>query len=379
MNYYIHNLKIMEIIMKIGLVKEIKAEEYRVALTPASAGEYVSNGHEVIVESNAGFGSGFADEEYKSKGCRISKNKKAIFDEAEMIIKVKEPLPEEYELFHEEQILYTYLHLAADKTLTKAMLKKKIKAVAYETVTEKDGSLPLLIPMSQIAGRLSVQEGAKYLEKTYGGRGIILGGVPGIKRGKVLIIGGGIAGTNACKIAVGMGANVTIMDISAKRLSELDDIFGASINTLYSNSYNIAEMIREADLIIGAVLIPGAAAPKVIKKKDLKKMKKGAVIVDIAVDQGGCIETTRPTYHSDPTFIIDDVVHYCVANMPGAVGLSSTYALTSVTNRYGLIIANQGLEKALNYSQIRSGLNCYCGKLTNMAVAEAHKMKYEEV
>jgi alanine dehydrogenase len=233
--------------------------------------------------------------------------------------------------------------------------------------------------MSQIAGRLSVQEGAKYLEKTYGGRGIILGGVPGIKRGKVLIIGGGIAGTNACKIAVGMGANVTIMDISAKRLSELDDIFGASINTLYSNSYNIAEMIREADLIIGAVLIPGAAAPKVIKKKDLKKMKKGAVIVDIAVDQGGCIETTRPTYHSDPTFIIDDVVHYCVANMPGAVGLSSTYALTSVTNRYGLIIANQGLEKALNYSQIRSGLNCYCGKLTNMAVAEAHKMKYEEV
>jgi alanine dehydrogenase len=225
---------------------------------------------------------------------------------------------------------------------------------------------------------MSVQEGAKYLEKTFGGCGIILGGVPGIKRGKVLIIGGGIAGKNACKIAIGMGADVTIMDISAKRLSELEDIFGNSVKTLYSNSYNIDEMIREADLIIGAVLIPGAAAPKLIKREDLSKMKKGSVIVDIAVDQGGCFETTKPTYHSDPTFIVDDVVHYCVANMPGAVGLSSTYALTSVTNRYGLKIANCGLEKALENPAILSGLNCYKGKLTNQAVAEAHNMPFEE-
>jgi alanine dehydrogenase len=293
---------------------------------------------------------------------------------------VKEPLECEYDLFHEDQILYTYLHLAADLKQTKALLAKKVKAVAYETVMEKDGSLPLLIPMSQIAGRLSVQEGAKYLEKSYGGRGILLGGVPGIKKGNVLIIGGGISGANACKIAIGMGADVTIMDISAKRLSDLDDIFGNSIKTLYSNSYNIDEMVRVADLVIGAVLIPGAVAPKVIKRDDLKKMKKGSVIVDIAVDQGGCTETTRPTDHSNPTYIIDGVVHYCVANMPGAVSLSSTYALTSVTNRYGLMIANMGLEKAAEVSDaVLKGINCYKGKLTNKPVAEAHGMKYERL
>jgi alanine dehydrogenase len=269
--------------------------------------------------------------------------------------------------------------LAADLKQTKALLSKKVKAVAYETVMEKDGSLPLLIPMSQIAGRLSVQEGAKYLEKSFGGRGILLGGVPGIKKGNVLIIGGGISGANACKIAIGMGADVTIMDISAKRLSELDDIFGNSIKTIYSNSYNIDELIRTADLIIGAVLIPGAIAPKVIKREDLKKMKKGAVIVDIAVDQGGCTETTRPTDHSNPTYIVDGVVHYCVANMPGAVSLSSTYALTSVTNRYGLMIANMGLEKAAAASEaVLKGVNCYKGMLTNRPVAEAHGLKYEK-
>jgi len=365
--------------MKIGLPKEIKKEECRVALTPVSAKEYIDKGHEVIVEKGAGMGSGFTDDEYRACGCKLTDNVKALFDEAEMIVKVKEPLSQEYDLLHEGQILYTYLHLAADRELTQAMLDRKITGVAYETLTESDGSLPLLIPMSQIAGRMAVQEGAKYLEKTFGGRGILLGGVPGIKKGKVLILGGGIAGTNACKIALGTGADVTIMDISAKRLSELDDIFGSSIKTLYSNSYNIDEMIREADLIIGAVLIPGAAAPKLIKRSDLKKMKKGSVIVDIAVDQGGCIETTRPTYHSDPTFIVDDVVHYCVANMPGAVALSSTYALTSVTNRYGLRIASMGIKEALKASRpILTGLNCFNGKLTNKAVAEAHKMKYEE-
>lgn len=369
-----------ERVMKIGLVKEIKQEEYRVGLTPLSAKEYIDNGHEVLVETKAGEGSGFPDAAYRELGCRIVKSTRKLFDDADMIVKVKEPLPAEYDYFHEGQILYTYLHLAADKTLTKALMKKKIIGVAYETVMEADHSLPLLIPMSQIAGRLSVQEGAKYLEKSFGGRGILLGGVPGIKKGKVVIIGGGISGTNACKIALGMGADVTIMDVSAKRLSELDDIFGNSIKTLYSNPYNIDEMVREADLVIGAVLIPGAAAPKLIQKRHLKKMKEGAVIVDIAVDQGGCAETTKPTYHSNPTFIIDGVVHYCVANMPGAVSLSSTYALTSVTNRYGVMIANIGVDDAIaEHAPIRAGLNLYKGKLTNQAVAEAHKLKYVDV
>ena len=364
--------------MKIGLVKEIKLEEYRVGLTPATAYEYVQHGHEVTVEATAGMGSGFSDEDYLAVGCKIEPNRKKLFDEAEMIIKVKEPLPEEYELLHEGQILYTYLHLAPDVVLTQAMLDRKVIGVAYETVQEEDGSLPLLIPMSQVAGRLATQEGAKYLEKSFGGRGVLLGGVPGIKRGKVLILGGGISGTNACKIAVGMGADVTIMDISAKRLAELDDIFGSSVTTMYSTSYNIQEAIKDVDLIIGAVLIPGAAAPKLIKREDLKKMRPGTVIVDIAVDQGGCFETTKATYHSAPTFIIDEVVHYCVANMPGAVSLSSTYALTSVTNRYGLIIADKGIETALKENKaILSGLNCYKGKLTNKPVAEAHNMEFE--
>lgn len=361
--------------MNIGLIKEIKKEEYRVGLTPLSSKEYIARGHSVWVEAGAGLGSGFTDEAYEKAGCKIEKNKKKIFDNTDMIVKVKEPLEEEYELFHEGQILYTYLHLAADKPLTLALLEKKVKAVAYETVMEEDGSLPLLIPMSQIAGRLSVQEGAKYLEKPFGGRGILLGGVPGIKKGKVVILGGGISGTHACKMALGLGADVTILDISAKRLSELEDIFGTSINTLYSNEYNIDEMIREADLVIGAVLIPGAEAPKLITREHLKNMKKGAVIVDIAVDQGGCCETTKPTYHNNPTFIIDDIVHYCVANMPGAVALSSTYALTSVTNLYGLMIADMGLEEAAAQSNaILTGINCYNGMLTNHPVAEAHKL-----
>ena len=363
--------------MIVGLPKEIKKEEYRVAMTPASAGEYLERGHKVLVERGAGVGSGFSDKEYAAAGCELMGDRKALFELAEMVVKVKEPLEEECGLFHEGQILYTYLHLAANRPLTESLLERKVNAVAYETVMEQDGSLPLLIPMSQIAGRLAIQEGAKYLEKPFGGRGILLGGVPGIKKGKVVILGGGIAGTNACKVAAGIGADVTIMDISAKRLAQLEEIFGNSVKTLYSNSYNIKEMLREADLVVGAVLIPGAAAPKLVKRADLKTMKEGAVVVDVAVDQGGCFETTRPTYHSNPTFVVDGVVHYCVANMPGAVGLSSTCALASVTNRYGLRIADEGLASALAQPAILSGLNCHAGKLTNRAVAEAHQMRYE--
>jgi alanine dehydrogenase len=364
--------------MKIGLPKEIKKLEFRVGLTPQSASEYIAHGHQVLVETGAGIGSGFSDEDYAKVGCCIAPNREEVFGTADMIIKVKEPLAEEYDLLREGQILYTYLHLAANRTLTEAMLKRKIIGVAYETVEEVNGSLPLLIPMSQIAGRMSVQEGAKYLEKAYGGRGILLGGVPGIRKGKVVILGGGIAGTNACKMAIGLGADVTIMDISAKRMMELDDIFGHSIKTLYSTPYNIEEEISSADLVIGTVLLPGAAAPKLVKREDLKKMKPGAVIVDVSIDQGGCFETSKPTYHNEPTYIVDDVVHYCVANMPGAVALSSTFALTSVTNQYGLLIADNGIEKALEHDTIRTGLNCYKGLLTNQPVAEAHDMEYTD-
>ena len=363
--------------MKIGLIKEIKTEEYRVGLTPQSASEYVKNGHTVLVEKSAGEGSGFSDDEYIKQGCTIEPDKRKIYDTADMIIKVKEPLEEEYDLYHEDQLLYTYLHLAADKPQAEFLVNKKVNSIAYETVQESNGSLPLLKPMSEIAGRLSVQEGAKYLEKAFGGRGVLLGGVPGIRRGKVTILGGGIVGTNACKIAVGMGAEVTILDISSERLTYLDDIFGTSITTLYSNQTNIEQCISEADLVIGAVLIPGAAAPKLVKRSQLKLMQKGAVLVDVAIDQGGCFETAKPTFHSNPTYIVDDVVHYCVANMPGVVALSSTYALTSVTNRYGLQIANKGLEKAAEDSNaIKLGINTYKGKLTNEPVAVALDMQY---
>ena len=363
--------------MKIGLIKEIKTEEYRVGLTPQSAGEYVKNGHTVLVEKSAGEGSGFSDEEYAQNGCTIEPDKKKIYDTGDMIVKVKEPLEEEYDLYHEDQLLYTYLHIAADKPQAEFLVNKKINSIAYETVQEDDGSLPLLKPMSEIAGRLSTQEGAKYLEKAFGGRGVLLGGVPGIRRGKVAILGGGIVGTNACQIAVGMGAEVVILDISSERMTYLDDIFGTSITTLYSNTTNIEQCISEADLVIGAVLIPGAAAPKLVNREQLKLMKKGAVLVDVAIDQGGCFETSKPTFHSNPTYIVEDVVHYCVANMPGVVALSSTYALTSVTNRYGLQIANKGLEKAAEDSNaIKLGINTYKGKLTNEPVAVALDMQY---
>ena len=358
--------------MTIGLIREIKVHEYRVGLTPDCVGAYTKNGHRVLVETDAGKGAGFNDAEYIANGGEVTADKKEIFELSDMIIKVKEPLPEEYDFFSEGQILYTYLHLAADRPQADALMAKKVKAVAYETITNDKGQLPCLIPMSEIAGRLATQEGAKYLEKPFGGRGVLLGGVPGVKRGNVVIIGGGIVGMNACKMAVGLGANVTILDISADRLAYYDDIFGSKVTTLYSNRANIVSSIKEADLVIGAVLIPGAAAPKLISKKDLQLMKKSSVIVDVAIDQGGCFETSHATYHDNPTYVVNDVLHYCVANMPGAVSLTSTLALTANTLSYGLAIANKGLEQALKDDiDLMNGLNIYDGKCTNEPVAKS--------
>lgn len=359
--------------MKVGCVKEIKNKEFRVGMTPDNVKSYVSAGHEVYIEKNAGEGSGFTDSEYEAAGARMIETAKEVWDTVEMMIKVKEPLPEEYSLFHEGLILYTYLHLAADKPQTDALLGGKVKGVAYETLFDpKNGGLPLLAPMSQIAGRLSIQEGAKYLEKTFGGEGVLLAGVPGTPKANVVILGGGNVGTNACKIAVGMGANVTIMDISLSRLAYLDDIFGARIQTLVSTDANIEKAVKEADLVVGAVLIPGKVAPKIFKKKYLKEMKPGAVFVDVAVDQGGCGETTRVTYHDDPIFIEDGIVHYCVGNMPGAVPRTSTIALTNATLNYGLQIAGKGLERACAENEvIYSAINTYDGKLTCKNVADS--------
>ncbi|MCJ8328085.1 MAG: alanine dehydrogenase [Campylobacterales bacterium] len=366
--------------MKIGLVKEIKVHEYRVGLTPDCVDAYVRNGHTVFVELNAGIGAGFENSEYEAVGATIVSDKKKLFDDSDMIIKVKEPLPEEYDLFHEGQILYTYLHIAADRPQAEALLAKKVKAIAYETITSREGGLPCLTPMSEIAGRLAAQEGAKYLEKPFGGRGVLLGGVPGVQRGNVVIIGGGIVGLNACKMVVGLGANVTVLDISASRLAYYDDLFGSRVTTLFSNRSNILKSIKEADLVIGAVLIPGAAAPKLISKDDLKLMKKASVIVDVAIDQGGCFETSHATYHDEPTFVVNDVLHYCVANMPGAVSLTSTLALTSTTLRHGINIANKGLEKALaDDEHLLNGLNTYDGKLTNEAVALSLGLPFENI
>ncbi len=366
--------------MKIGCVKEIKTHEYRVGLTPSCVRAYVSHGHKVFLEKGAGVSASFEDAEYKDAGATIVADKKKIFDDCDMIVKVKEPLPAEYDLFHENQILYTYLHLAADKKLTKALLKSKIRGVAYETIETADGSLPCLKPMSEIAGRLSIQEGAKYLEKPFGGRGILLGGVPGVRRGNIAILGAGVAGTNACKMAVGIGAAVTVLDINPARLEYMDDIFGTHITTLYSNEANIDAIVADSDLIIGAVLVTGAKAPKLIRRDHLKKMKKGSVMVDIAVDQGGCFETTRPTTHDKPIYIEDGVVHYCVANMPGAVSLTSTTALTSTTLKYGLKIASLGLEEACRSCRdIKLGLNLYRGKCVYHNVASSLELEHTPV
>lgn len=358
--------------MKIGCVKEIKNNEFRVGLTPDNVRAYVAAGHQVFMESCAGLGSGFSDEEYIAAGASILAEAAEVWASSDMIVKVKEPLSCEYPLFHEGLILFTYLHLAADKAQTDALLKHKVKAVAYETIQEQDRSLPCLIPMSQIAGRLSIQEGAKYLEKKFGGEGILLAGVPGTPKANVVILGGGTVGMNACKIAVGMGANVTILDVNLKRLEELDNRFGSHIQTLVSNDSNVERAVINADLVIGSVLIPGGSTPKLFKRKYLPEMKNGAVFVDVAIDQGGCGESSRVTTHDDPVYVEDGVVHYCVGNMPGSVPRTSTIALTNATLRYGLEIAKSGLEDACKANPvIATGVNCYDGKIVNKNVALA--------
>ncbi|MBN2652913.1 MAG: alanine dehydrogenase [Spirochaetales bacterium] len=363
--------------MKIGCVKEIKKHEYRVGLTPSSVVAYVKAGHSVMIEKSAGEGAGFSDQEYVEAGASIVDSAAKIWADSEMIIKVKEPLEAEYKYFREDLIIYTYLHLAADKPLTEALLKSNVKAIAYETIQEADGSLPCLKPMSEIAGRLSAQEGAKYLEKPFGGRGVLLGGVPGVERGKVAVIGGGVVGLNAAKMAVGLGADVTILDVNAQRLAYIDDIFGGRVSTLYSNEGNVRKVCAESDVIIGAVLIPGKKAPKVVRNEHMKLMKKGAVMVDVAVDQGGCFEITKATYHDDPVFIVDGIVCYCVANMPGAVARTSTVALTGTTLSYGLLLAQHGVEVACSMNKaLAGGLNVYKGKITCKGVADAFDFDY---
>lgn len=366
--------------MKVGCVKEIKKHEYRVGLTPDNARSYKSHGHTVFVEKGLGEGSAFFDHEYLEAGAIILDTAEEVWKTSDMIIKVKEPLEPEYALMMDGQILFTYLHLAADPALTKVLLERKVKGVAYETLWDKNGSLPLLRPMSEIAGRLSVQEGARCLEKPFGGRGVLLSGVPGVEKAKVVIVGGGIVGTNACKIAVGLGADVLVIDLSIERLAYLDDIFGSRIQTIYSTEGAIKKALTSADLVIGSVLIPGKSAPKVIKREYLKLMKPGSVIVDVAVDQGGCCETTKATYHDNPTFVVDNVVHYCVANMPGATPNTSTTALTNATLRYGLAIADNGLDEAcFKDKAIISAINTYNGKCTCKNVAESLGIDYIEV
>lgn len=363
--------------MKIGVVTEIKAFEYRVGMTPSNVREYVNAGHEVFVQAGAGEGSGLPDEEYISAGGTMVYSAKEVWENCEMIVKVKEPLEEEYPLIREGQILYAYLHLAADKPLTDILLSRKAKAVAYETITDDSGGLPLLRPMSEIAGKLSIQVGAYYLEKPMGGRGVLLGGAVGVKKADVVILGGGVVGIAAMKLAFGLGANVTILDNNIERLTYLDDVFGNQIQTMYSSAASIEASIINADLVICAVLISGGAAPKLIRREHLPKMRKGSVIVDVAVDQGGCCETSRRTYHDSPTYVIDGVIHYCVANMPGVVSRTSTFALTNATQSYGLKIANMGLEAAIKSDKhLLLGVNCYDGKLTYEKVAQALGMEY---
>jgi len=364
--------------MIIGVPKEIKNNENRVAITPAGVDALIQAGHEVIVEQGAGLGSGFTDEQYQQHGAKILPTAADVWNNANMILKVKEPLPSEYGYFREDLILFTYLHLAPEPELTKALMDKNVAAIAYETIQLDNGALPLLTPMSEVAGRMSVQIGAQFLEKPKGGKGVLLGGVPGVLPGEVVIIGGGVVGTNAAKIAMGMGANVTILDVNPDRLRQLDDLFKGQLRTVMSNSYNIAEAVKKADLLVGAVLIPGRRAPRLVTEEMVKTMQPGSVIVDVAIDQGGSIETVdRVTTHSEPTYVKHGVVHYAVANMPGAVPRTSTIALTNVTIPYAVQIANKGLEEAVSSNRpLARGVNVYKGQVTYQAVAESLNLPY---
>jgi len=363
--------------MKIGLPKEIKDNEYRVGLTPAGVHALTAAGHTVYVQKSAGEGSGFADEQYVKAGGNLLDTADEIWQTGDMIVKVKEPVAPEHPRMRENQLLFTYLHLAPELELTKQMLERKVTGVAYETITDSNGRLPLLTPMSEVAGRMSVQVGATFLEKMNGGRGILLGGVPGVPAANVVIIGGGIVGTEAAKMAVGLGAKVTIIDRNLDRLRQLDDIFLSKVQTLASSPYAIEEAISHADLVIGAVLVVGAAAPKLVTREMLKLVPSGAVLVDVAVDQGGCFETTHATTHSNPTFYEEGVLHYCVANMPGAVPRTSTFALTNATLPYALDLANKGFEKAIKDDKgLQEGVNTYAGKLTYKAVADSQGLEY---
>jgi alanine dehydrogenase len=366
--------------MIIGVPKEIKNNENRVGLTPAGVSALVKAGHQLFVQATAGNGSGFSDEEYTQAGASMLPTIEDVYAKAEMIIKVKEPIEQEYPVIKEGQLLFTYFHFASYEPLTHAMIKSKAVCLAYETVEKPDRSLPLLVPMSEVAGRMSVQEGAKYLEKPMGGRGILLGGVPGVRPAEVLVLGGGIVGTQAAKMAAGLGADVTLMDISLPRLRQLDDLLPKNVKTVYSNEYNIREAIKHADLIVGAVLIPGAKAPSLITKDMLKTMRPGTVMVDVAIDQGGCFETSKATTHQDPIYVVDGVIHYCVANMPGAVPYTSTLALTNATLPYALQLANKGWQKACaENKELELGLNVVNGKVVYKGVAEAFNLEYTDV
>ena len=366
--------------MRIGVPKEVKNNENRVAMTPAGVVNLTMHGHEVVIETAAGLGSGFTDEDYQTAGAQIVPTAKEAWSQ-EMIMKVKEPTSEEYPYFREGMILFTYLHLAPEPELTKAMLDSKVTGIAYETVQLPNNSLPLLTPMSEVAGKMSTQIGAQFLEKIHGGGGILLGGIPGVSRGNVVVIGGGVAGTNAAKVAIGMGASVTILDLNPDRLRQLDDLFGNDAQTMISNPMNIAEAVKEADLVVGAVLIPGAKAPKLVTEEMIRSMKPGSVVVDIAIDQGGIFETSdRITTHDNPTYIRHDVVHYAVANMPGAVPRTSTIGLTNVTVPYAVQIANKGFEGAIQGNEaLKKGVNTFKGHITYKAVAEDQGADYKSV
>lgn len=366
--------------MRIGVPREVKSDEYRVALMPVGAEMLVRQGHEVLVETQAGVGSGFSDDLYEAAGAKIVDSPKVIFDSAELVVKVKEPQPQEISLFRPGQIIFTYFHFAASQELTQGCLESGIIGIAYETIRDRQGRLPCLTPMSEIAGKMSIQEGAKYLEKPMMGRGILLGGVPGVEPAKVVVLGGGASGTNAAKVAAGLGASVVILDVSLDRLRYLADVMPANVVTLFSDLENVRRHVREADLVVGAVLIPGARAPRLVTKDDVKQMKHGAVMVDISIDQGGCFETSRPTTHQNPTYVVDHVVHYCVTNMPGAVGRTSTIALCNATLPYVLRVAAKGYEKAAAEDPgFGDGINMVHGRITNAAVAESLKMQHQPI